>query len=72
MLVAILVLFEDSQSCIRAYPDGLPLARISNPYYEIWEDIASQLPNLIQTNQIRERIDLLSITFEEIIENSIC
>ncbi|KAJ6188848.1 hypothetical protein N7519_003756 [Penicillium mononematosum] len=42
-------------------PDGLPLARISNPYYEIWEDIASQLPNLIQTNQIREKIDNMPV-----------
>ncbi|KAJ5271841.1 hypothetical protein N7524_005110 [Penicillium chrysogenum] len=46
-------------------PDGLPLARISNPYYEIWEDIASQLPNLIQTNQIRERIDNMPVCTTE-------
>jgi hypothetical protein len=41
--------------------EGLPLARLTNPYYNDWEDISDQLPDLIQTNQIREKIDLLPI-----------
>ncbi|CAG7936424.1 unnamed protein product [Penicillium nalgiovense] len=45
--------------------DGLPLAKISNPYYKIWEDIASQLPSLIQTSQIREKIDNMPVCTTE-------
>ncbi|KAJ5129277.1 uncharacterized protein N7515_005316 [Penicillium bovifimosum] len=41
--------------------EGLPLARLTNPYYNVWEDLSDQLPDLIQTNQIREKIDLLPI-----------
>ncbi|KAJ5189718.1 hypothetical protein N7472_008732 [Penicillium cf. griseofulvum] len=42
-------------------PECLPLARLQSPYYETWEDIASQLPNLIQTSQIRDRIDNMPV-----------
>lgn len=42
-------------------PDGLPLERLPNPYYKAWEDIASQLPALIQTGQIRDMIDNLPV-----------
>lgn len=49
-------------------PDGLPLARIPSPYYETWEDIASQLPNLIQTNQIREKIDNMPVCTTEYLQ----
>ncbi|KAJ5383396.1 hypothetical protein N7517_001307 [Penicillium concentricum] len=42
-------------------PDSLPLVRLSNPYYESWEEIASQLPNLIQTSQIRDKIDNMPV-----------
>lgn len=45
--------------------DSLPLARISNPYYASWEDIASQLPILIQTSQIREKIDNMPVCTTE-------
>lgn len=45
--------------------DCLPLARLANPYYEAWEDIASQLPNLIQTSQIREHIDNMPVCTTE-------
>ncbi|OQD96781.1 hypothetical protein PENVUL_c087G08619 [Penicillium vulpinum] len=41
--------------------DGPPLVKLSDPYYETWEDIASQLPNLIQTSQIRETIDKMPV-----------
>lgn len=41
--------------------DGPPLARLSNPSYETWEDLASQLPNLIQTSQIRGRIERMPV-----------
>ena len=38
-------------------PDGAPLVRLSNPYYNVWEELASQLPVLIQTKEIRAKID---------------
>ncbi|KAJ6001695.1 hypothetical protein N7522_006922 [Penicillium canescens] len=42
-------------------PDGLPLESLPSPYYKAWEDIASQLPALIQTGQIRDMIDNLPV-----------
>ncbi|KAJ5772882.1 hypothetical protein N7457_007778 [Penicillium paradoxum] len=45
--------------------DGLPLARLPNPHYEAWEDVASQLPTLIETGQIREKIDNFPICSTE-------
>ncbi|OQE46509.1 hypothetical protein PENCOP_c001G01474 [Penicillium coprophilum] len=49
--------------------DSLPLARLSNPYYKTWEDIASQLPNLIQTSQIRGKIDDMPVYTTENLQN---
>lgn len=49
-------------------PDGLPLTRLSNPYYEAWENIASELAVLIQTKQIRSRIDQLAVCSTEHLE----
>ncbi|KXG47903.1 Indoleamine 2,3-dioxygenase [Penicillium griseofulvum] len=46
-------------------PDRLPLARLPNPYYKTWEDIASQLPSLIQSSQIRDRIDNMPVCTTE-------
>ncbi|KAJ5090305.1 Indoleamine 2-3-dioxygenase [Penicillium argentinense] len=42
-------------------PTGLPLSRLSAPYYAPWEDLASDLPRLIQTGQIRPLIDNLPV-----------
>lgn len=42
-------------------PDGLPLAQLPHPYYAPWEKLASQLPTLIKTGQIRPLIDSLPI-----------
>ncbi|CAG8044702.1 unnamed protein product [Penicillium salamii] len=49
-------------------PDGLPLTRLSNPYYEAWENIASELAALIRTKQIRTRIDQLAVCSTEHLE----
>ncbi|CAG7942536.1 unnamed protein product [Penicillium olsonii] len=46
-------------------PDGPPLTRLPNPYYEAWESIASELPTLIQTRQIRQKIDELPVCSTE-------
>lgn len=42
-------------------PDGLPLSRLTHTYYSPWENLASQLPTLIKTGQIRPLIDNLPI-----------
>ncbi|KAJ5319243.1 Indoleamine 2,3-dioxygenase [Penicillium brevicompactum] len=42
-------------------PESFPLTRLSNPYYEPWETLASELPTLIQTQQIRTKVDQLPI-----------
>lgn len=34
----------------------LPLHRLSNPYFSPWEDIISDLPQLIQTGEIRQKV----------------
>lgn len=34
----------------------LPLHRLSNPYYSPWEDVISDLPQLIRTGEIREKV----------------
>lgn len=40
-------------------PDGLPLQKLTHLYYAPWESLASQLPTLIKTGQIRPLIDNL-------------
>lgn len=42
-------------------PDGLLLSQLAHPYYSPWENLASQLPTLIKTGQIRPLIDNLPI-----------
>lgn len=42
-------------------PDGLPLPQLTQPYFAPWEDLASQLPHLIQTGQIHCLVDSLPI-----------
>lgn len=49
-------------------PDCLPLARLPNPHYEAWESLSHQLPALIQTNQIREKIDNLPVCSTEYLQ----
>lgn len=40
-------------------PNVDPVARISSPYYEPWEKIADNLPELIRTKTVRGVIDAL-------------
>lgn len=42
-------------------PDYLPLQKLTHSYYTPWENLASQLPILIKTGQIRPLIDNLPI-----------
>ena len=42
-------------------PDLIPLKRLSDPYYQPWEEIASHLPCLIAERRIREVIDKLPV-----------
>lgn len=45
----------------------LPLHRLSNPYFSPWEDIISDLPQLIQTGEIRQRVlDLPVLSVENL------
>ncbi|KAF1832441.1 indoleamine 2,3-dioxygenase beta type [Decorospora gaudefroyi] len=42
-------------------PDEPPLSRLSHDYYQPWENIVEKLPTLIETQQIRQWVDELSI-----------
>lgn len=42
-------------------PDALPLKRLSSPYYRPWEDIVHDLPSLIQSGHVRDRIRQLPV-----------
>lgn len=43
----------------------LPLHRLSNPYFSPWEDVISDLPQLIQTGEIRQKVlDLPVLSIE--------
>ena len=42
-------------------PDRLPLMHLSNPYYEEWEHIVDCLPQLLNDNTIRNKVDKLSL-----------
>ena len=44
-------------------PGSLPLPRLTQPYFAPWENLASQLPHLIQSGQIRHLIESLPILF---------
>jgi indoleamine 2,3-dioxygenase len=37
-------------------PTEQPLRRLSDPYYRPWEDIMSDLPDLIATGEIRQKV----------------
>lgn len=39
----------------------LPLHKLSNPYYAPWEDVISDLPALIQTGEIRQKVNDLPV-----------
>lgn len=42
-------------------PAQAPLTRLPNDYYQPWEAIIEALPTLIETQQIRQRVDELSV-----------
>jgi indoleamine 2,3-dioxygenase len=42
-------------------PANAPLTRLSNYYYQPWEAIIEVLPTLIETQQIRKRVDRLPV-----------
>lgn len=46
-------------------PTGLPLQKLSSSYYASWENLAVQLPTLIQTGQIRPLIENLPVLTTE-------
>jgi hypothetical protein len=41
-------------------PSELPVTCLSDPYYEVWEEIVTQLPHLLRQKTIRTHIDTLS------------
>lgn len=48
----------------------LPLHRLSNPYFSRWEDLISDLPQLIQTGEIRQKVlDLPVLSVENLDAN---
>ncbi|KAJ8115641.1 hypothetical protein OPT61_g2759 [Boeremia exigua] len=42
-------------------PPNAPLTRLPNDYYQPWESIIEVLPTLIETQQIRQRVDELPV-----------
>ena len=42
-------------------PASAPLTRLPNNYYQPWEAIIEVLPTLIETRQIRQRVDEISM-----------
>lgn len=42
-------------------PGEDPLSRLPRAYYEPWEDIVHELPDLLQAGQLRQRVDDLPI-----------
>ena len=42
-------------------PANAPLTRLPNEYYQPWESIIEVLPTLIETRQIRQRVDKLPV-----------
>lgn len=49
-------------------PASTPLTRLPNVYYQPWESIIEVLPALIETRQIRHRVDELPILDTEHLE----
>ncbi|PVH76925.1 indoleamine 2,3-dioxygenase-like protein [Cadophora sp. DSE1049] len=46
-------------------PDQPPLRELSNPYYESWEIVLSQLPQLLKTASLRSHVDQLPVLSTE-------
>lgn len=42
-------------------PANAPLTRLPNDYYQPWETVIEVLPTLIETQQIRQRVDELPV-----------
>uniref|UniRef100_A0A060TDF9 Indoleamine 2,3-dioxygenase n=1 Tax=Blastobotrys adeninivorans TaxID=409370 RepID=A0A060TDF9_BLAAD len=42
-------------------PEELPLDRLPDPYYAPWENLAANLPALIQTRRIRSLVDKMAV-----------
>jgi len=42
-------------------PEELPLQRLSDPYYEVWERIIRELPTLLKTKSFRGKVDKLEV-----------
>ncbi|TVY34465.1 Indoleamine 2,3-dioxygenase [Lachnellula subtilissima] len=42
-------------------PEELPLQRLSDPYYEVWETIIRELPTLLKTKSFRGKVDKLEV-----------
>lgn len=50
-------------------PDTTPLAHLPEPYYNPWESIAADLPDLIKTGRIREEVEGLPILSTDKLHN---
>ncbi|KAJ9297498.1 hypothetical protein DTO271G3_4273 [Paecilomyces variotii] len=50
-------------------PDTTPLAHLPEPYYNPWESIAADLPDLIKTGRIREEVEGLSMLSTDKLHN---
>ncbi|KAJ9223283.1 hypothetical protein DTO169C6_4329 [Paecilomyces variotii] len=50
-------------------PDTTPLAHLPEPYYNPWESIAADLPDLIRTGRIREEVESLPILSTDKLHN---
>ncbi|KAL1886505.1 hypothetical protein Plec18167_000436 [Paecilomyces lecythidis] len=57
------VILEDYTVSLRNgfLPDTIPLAHLPEPYYNPWECIAADLPELIRTGRIREEVEGLPV-----------
>jgi indoleamine 2,3-dioxygenase len=49
-------------------PASPPLTRLPSEYYQPWESIIEVLPALIETRQIRQRVDELPVLSTEYLE----
>ncbi|KAJ5596027.1 hypothetical protein VI817_004641 [Penicillium citrinum] len=50
-------------------PGGLPLQQLPSSYYAPWENLAAQLPSLIQTGQIRPLVENLPVLKTSLLES---
>ena len=42
-------------------PESVPIEQLPDPYYEPWEALVADLPELIQNDQVRSKIDELPV-----------